>query len=52
MTVKNLLTNHVSDGISRRELARRWRDLPDDDLTCRSAFLQGVRSGETQSSFG
>lgn len=44
MQLRTVLTNHERGGISRSELAPRWRDLADEDLTCRSAFLQGVRS--------
>jgi hypothetical protein len=31
------------DGIKRSQLAPRWRDLSDDDLTCAEAFIQARR---------
>ena len=31
------------DGLSRVKLAKRWRDLPDDDLNCTGAFVQARR---------
>ena len=28
------------DGIERRQLSRRWKNISDEDFTCRSAFIQ------------
>lgn len=40
------LRNHVADsGLSRRQLAKRWRDMSDEDLTCAGAFVQARRAG-------
>ncbi|GAB7068776.1 hypothetical protein JCM12141A_30650 [Mycolicibacterium hodleri] len=43
MQLVTALQRHRRDGIGRERLAPRWRDLSDDDLFCRGAFLQGVR---------
>ncbi|HVP58638.1 MAG TPA: methyltransferase domain-containing protein [bacterium] len=32
-----------TDGIRRSQLAARWRDLSDDDLTCGGAFIQAKK---------
>lgn len=35
---------HILDrGLRRSQLARKWRDLSDDDLTCSGAFLQATK---------
>ncbi|MBF0480859.1 MAG: methyltransferase domain-containing protein [Desulfovibrionaceae bacterium] len=34
------LKQYITNGINRRQLARRWKDLSDDDLACMGAFMQ------------
>ena len=37
------LTNIGADGIKRSQLAPRWRDLTDSDLSCQGLFLQAQK---------
>ena len=34
------MQKYRSDGVDRTRLARRWKDLSEDDLTCSGAFVQ------------
>lgn len=39
------LRNHIStSGLRRDQLARRWREISDEDLTCAGAFVQARRA--------
>ena len=43
-TINCELRDYSSDnGIGRSELASRWKDLSEEDLTCRQMFIQAVR---------
>jgi hypothetical protein len=37
--IVHLMKKHREDGIDRSRLARKWRGLSDDDLTCSNFYL-------------
>jgi hypothetical protein len=37
------LQNHRTDGIRRTQLASRWSQISDEDLTCATAFIQACK---------
>jgi hypothetical protein len=39
------MRQHIRDrGLRRDQLASRWRDISEDDLTCSGAFVQARRA--------
>lgn len=42
------LKNHKPGGIERSALAPYWQDLPEDDFTCSSTFIQAYKRAEVR----
>lgn len=43
--IVHLMKKHRQDGIDRSRLARKWRELSDDDLTCSNFYLIAKKGG-------
>jgi hypothetical protein len=50
--IVHLMKKHRKDGIDRSKLARKWRGLSDDDLTCSNVYLIAKKGRNGNASSG